>query len=315
VEVGVQDILVVGPPLTALMDALERTFRVHKYWLADDKTAFLREIAPRIRGVVTSFVYGVDTALIDALPALEIIANYGVGTEKIDLALAAKRHIPVTNTPDISEPVADIALSLMLGVMRRVCEAERFVRAGRWKEGAFPLSTHLGGKTCGIVGMGRIGKAVAKRAEAFGMRIAYFGPRRKPDVAYPYCETLEALANASDCLVLAMPGGDETRHMINASILSALGPQGFLINVARGSVLDETALIAALQAGDIAGAGLDVFEKEPLTHSPLMAMDNVVILPHIGSATVETRHEMGDVVLANLNAHFAGKPLLTPLSP
>jgi hydroxypyruvate reductase len=307
------EILVVGPQLPDLMEALEQTFRVHKLWLIPEQGAFLKEIGPGIRGMLTSFVYGANAELIEALPKLEIIANYGVGIEKINLEAAFNRNIPVTNTPDISEPVADLAMTLLLTVARRVCEADRFVRRGQWIEGAFPFSTHVGGKTCGIVGLGRIGRAVARRAEAFGMHIAYHGPRRKQDVAYPYYEDLKTLARESNFLVLCLPGGEETKHIINAEILAALGSEGYLINMARGSVLDEEALIRALQSGQIAGAGLDVFEAEPLASSPLMAFENVVLLPHISSATVETRHAMGEVVLANLQAHFAGQPLKTPV--
>lgn len=307
------DILVVGPQLPVLMEGLEETFNVHKLWLAEDQVTFLKENASGIRGLVTSFAFGADKKLIDALPNLEIIASFGVGTEKIALRTAFKRNIVVTNTPDIHEPVADLAMILLLAVARRVCEADQFVRAGKWAHGSFPLSTHVGSKTCGIVGLGRIGRAVARRAEAFGMKIAYYGPRRKPDVAYAYYENLELLARDSDFLVLCLPGGEETHHTVNAGVLEALGPKGYLINVARGSVVDEGALIKALQSGQLAGAGLDVFEQEPLSASPLTALDNVVLLPHIASATTETRHGMAKVVFENLKAHFQGRPVLTPL--
>lgn len=307
------DILVAGPQIASLMEALERTFRVHKLWLADDREDFIRQIVPKIRGLVTSFEYGADAGLIQALPNLEIISNYGVGVEKTDIHAAFRQGVIVTNTPDINEPVADLAFALLLAVTRRVCEADRFLRAGKWAEGRFPFGTHIGGKTCGIVGLGRIGRAVAKRAEAFGMHVAYYGPRSKPDVPYLYYEDLEALARASDFLILSLPGGDATRHLIDARILNALGPEGFLINVARGSVLDEDALYQALASGRIAGAGLDVFETEPLVSSPLISLDNVVLLPHIASATTETRRYMGEVVFDNLKTYFSGGPPLTPL--
>lgn len=307
------EVLVVGPLLPAFLDALERTYPVHKLWLMDDSDAFLREHGHRIRAVVTTFVYGASAELLDALPNLEIIGSYGVGFDRVDLDTVRRRKLILTNTPDINEPVADTALALLLAVTRRICEADRFMRAGQWPHGAFPFGVQLTGKTCGIVGLGRIGRSIAVRAQAFGMRIAYHGPHEKPDVDYEYFNDLEKLAAASDVLMLALPGGEDTRHIVDERILSALGPQGFLINVARGSVVDENALIRKLQAGELAGAGLDVFEQEPLGSSPLMAMDNVVLLPHIASATHETRHAMGDVVMANLKAHFSGQPVLNPV--
>jgi len=209
--------------------------------------------------------------------------------------------------------VADTGLALLLAVTRRICEADRFVKSGQWPKSAFPFGVDLGQKTCGIVGLGCIGRAIAKRAEAFGMRIAYFGPRQKVDVPYDYYASLTDLASESNFLVLALPGGPDTYHMINEEVLAALGPAGYLINVARGSVLDEAALIRRLQAGQLAGAGLDVFEQEPLASSPLMTLDNVVLSPHLASATVETRHDMGEVVLHNLRAYFSKQPVLTPV--
>lgn len=308
------ELVVVSPLLPALMEALDREYTLHRLWLMDDANVFLKSQGASIQGLVTNFVFGADTALLEALPNLKIVASYGVGVDRIDLDTVKQRKLVLTNTPDISEPVADTAIALLLAVTRRICEADRFVRAGKWVQGAFPFGVQLGGKTCGIVGLGRIGRAIALRAQAFGMNIAYHGPHAKPDVAYRYYNNLEQLAEAADFLILSMPGGEETKHIIDAKILSALGPQGFLINVARGSVLDEAALIHKLQAGELAGAGLDVFEQEPLIHSPLMEMDNVVLLPHIASATFETRHAMGDVVLANLKAYFSAQPVLTPVS-
>lgn len=307
------DVLIVAPQHPVFMEALEREYRANSLWLQDDPGAFLRTQGQQIRALVTSFAHGADGTLINALPNLEIIASYGVGIDRVDLAAVRARGLVLTNTPDINEPVADTAMALLLATTRRVCEADRFVRAGQWGKTPFPFGVGLAGKTCGIVGLGRIGRSVAKRAEAFGLNIAYYGPHHKPDVPYRYYDDLHALAEASDFLILALPGGEETRNIINADILSALGPQGFLINVARGSVVDEKTLIQALQSGQIAGAGLDVFETEPLTQSPLMSMDNVVLLPHIASATVETRTEMCHVVMANLKAHFEGRPVLNPV--
>jgi hydroxypyruvate reductase len=307
------EVLLVGPVLPVLLDALAQTYLVHKLWLMDEPDVFLQEQGHKIRAVVTTFVSGASGKLLAALPNLEIIASYGVGFDQVDLDTVRQRKLILTNTPDINEPVADTALALLLAVTRRICEADRFMRAGRWPQAAFPFGVQLTGKTCGIVGLGRIGRSIAIRAKAFGMRIAYHGPHAKPDVDYQYFDDLEKLAAASDVLMLALPGGENTQHIVDEGILSALGPQGFLINVARGSVVDEAAMIRKLQAGELAGAGLDVFEQEPLGSSPLMAMDNVVLLPHIASATHETRHAMGDVVMANLQAHFSGQPVLNPV--
>ncbi len=307
------EILVLGPQLPSLIEALERDYKTHKLWQIENPASFLAAKGPQIKGLVTSFINGADKSLLDALPHLEIIASYGVGLDRVDLNTVRARGITLTNTPDISEPVADIAIALLLGVTRRICQADRYVRAGKWPKEAFPFGVGFGGKTCGIVGLGRIGRAVAKRAEAFGLNIAYFGPHPKPDVAYRYFNDLIVLAEAADFLVLALPGGAETDKLINQAVLSALGPTGFLINVARGSVVDEAALVHSLQAQEIAGAGLDVFEQEPLENSPLFALENVVLLPHIASATFETRHAMGEVVVENLRAHWAGQPVLTPV--
>ena len=306
-------ILLVSPVLPSLLQSLEENFQVHKLWLADSANDFLIERGPSILGVVSTFAHGVSDDLMAQLPNLEIIASYGVGLDRINLETLKKRGITLSNTPDIQEPVADLAIALLLSVTRKICLADRYVREGRWSQGAFPLSSSLQGKTCGIVAMGRIGQAIAKRAEAFGLNIAYYGPNQK-DVPYHYFKDLEALAKKSDFLILALPGGKETYHIINERILDALGPKGYLINIARGSVVDESALIASLKDGKIAGAGLDVFEVEPLGNSPLFEMENVVVVPHIASATTEMRKEMGDVVIANLKAHFSGQPLITPVS-
>lgn len=303
-------ILLVSPALPSLLQSLEESFQVHKLWLAANPSDFLKEIGPSIQGVVSTFSHGVSDDLMAQLPHLEMIASYGVGLDRINLETVKKRNIALSNTPDIQEPVADLAIALLLTVTRRICQADRYVREGRWPKGAFPLSTGLQGKTCGIVAMGRIGQAVAKRAEAFGLTIAYYGPNQK-EVPYRYFNNLETLAKESDFLILALPGGKDTFHIIDAKILDALGPEGFLINIARGSVVDEAALIERLKAGKIAGAGLDVFEVEPLGESPLFEMDNVVVVPHIASATTEMRKEMGDVVIANLKAHFSKQPLIT----
>jgi hydroxypyruvate reductase len=299
------------PPTVAALDA---TFTTHRLWQATDRGIFLAGIADRVEGIATGLGGSVQAALIAALPQLRIIATSTVGLDPIDLDAARSRGIAVTNTPDVlTDCVADFALGLTIASARRIAEADRFVRAGKWLAGGFPLATKLGGKTMGIVGMGRIGQAIATRAAAFGMAIAYHGPRAKPGLPYRYYETPGELAAASHFLMVAAPGGAETRHMIDAAVLAALGPKGTLINIARGSVVDEAALVDALRHGTIGAAALDVFADEPQVPEALFAMDNVVLQPHLGSATEETRAAMGQLVVDNLKAFFAGEALLTPV--
>jgi len=309
-----RDLLILTPIYEPTMRALAERYRVHKLWEQPDPQAYLGVPHPEIRAVVTSGVSGFRGEQIACLPNLEIVACFGVAHGTLDLACARGRGIVVTNTPDNStDTVADLALGLMLSVMRRLGEADRFLRAGAWEKSQFPMATGLTGKTCGLVGLGNIGRAIARRAEACGMRPAYYGPRRKPDVKYPYFETVEALAGEADCLVVACPERPDTRNLVNAGVLRALGREGFLVNIARGSVVDEDALIAALKDGVIAGAALDVFPDEPRVSPELVAMDNVVLTPHIGTSTNEIRRERSDLVLANLEAHFSGKAVLTPV--
>ena len=306
------DVLMAGPQMPAFADAVERHFTVHKLWLADDRDAFLAERAALIRAIATNAPVGASAALIAALPKLEIISSSGVGLDAIDLDAARQRGIIVCHTPGVlNECVADTGLMLMLAVARRLGAAERFVRAGQWPKARFPLATSLGGKTCGILGLGNIGLAVAKRALALGMTVEYFNPRPKAGVEFKHHTDALSLARASDFLVLTLPGGAGTRHLVDAAMLDALGSSGYLINIARGSVVDQAALVEALTAGRIAGAGLDVFEDEPNVPAPLMTLDNVVLTPHIASATHETRNAMSELAFANLQAHFAGKPVLT----
>jgi hydroxypyruvate reductase len=265
-----------------------------------------------VRAIVSSGHAGADAAMMDALPKTEIITCFGVGYDAIDVAAAKARKIAVTNTPDVlTDDVADLAIGLLIDVARRISRGDRFIRAGGWLKGGLEFGTALKGKKAGIVGLGRIGRATAKRAEAFGMEIAYHGRSRQPDVAYRYYPDLIGLARDCDFLLLTLPGGPETRNLVTAEVLAALGPQGTLVNVARGSVVDETALVAALQSGALGAAALDVFADEPRVPAALMAMDNVVLQPHVGSATHGTRAAMGQLVIDNLIAHFAGRPLLT----
>jgi len=309
------EILVLVPIYAPTLAELEREFTVHKLWTARDPNALVKVVSGSVRAVVTSGSSGIDAGLIETLPKLEIIGCFGTPRGTVDLALARRRAVVVTNTPDsITEDVADLAMGLIVAVMRRITEADRFVRAGRWLSGLLPPGSGLGGKTCGIIGLGPIGKGIAKRAEAFRMTVRYHGPRRKDGVDYAFDPDLESLARESDCLVVACPSTPQTRGLVNARILDVLGADGYLVNIARGPIVDEQALIAALRDRRIAGAGLDVFWDEPRIPAELAAMEQVVLAPHIGSTTREVREERGRKLLANLRAHFAGKSLPTPLT-
>jgi lactate dehydrogenase-like 2-hydroxyacid dehydrogenase len=309
------EIIVVGKIFDVTQAKLDREFTCHKLYEAPDRNAFLEQHAPTVRGLATFGPSGADAALMDALPRLEIIANFGVGVDAIDLAAARQRNIIVTNTPDVlNECVSDTAMALVLDALRRFPQSETYLRSGYWAtRGAFPLTTSLGGKTLGILGLGRIGESIAKRALAFGMKIRYHNRSRK-SVPYPYDADPVALAKNADVLLVATPGGAETARIINARVLDALGPEGFLVNIARGSVVDEPVLLRYLKEGKIAGAGLDVFDNEPKINPEWFAVDNAVLYPHVGSATVETRTAMGDLQVENLRLHFAGKPVKTPVA-
>ncbi|MBS0447249.1 MAG: 2-hydroxyacid dehydrogenase [Proteobacteria bacterium] len=299
------------PPF--LLDPLRAAFTVHERLHETDPAAFAA-VAPRIQGIAASGESKVGAALFDRMPQLRIVSVMGVGYDGIDVAAAKERGIVVTHTPGVlNDDVADLAIALMLGVARGIGASDRYVRAGRWPEGPRPLARKVSGARLGLVGMGRIGQAIALRAAAFGMTIAYTARSAKPDLPYRYFESPRALAAETDFLVVITPGGAGTRKLIDASVLAALGPKGYVINVARGSVIDEAALVAALQNGTIAGAGLDVFENEPHVPQALWTMDRVLLTPHIGSATAETRHAMADLARANLEAYFAGRPLPTPV--
>jgi lactate dehydrogenase-like 2-hydroxyacid dehydrogenase len=307
------DLLTVAKLAPFLMEPLQGAFTVHDRLHETDPAAFER-VAPRIRAICGSGESKVSAELMARLPALEIVSIMGVGYDGVDVAAAKARGVVVTHTPDVlNDDVADLALALMLNVARRIPQADRHVREGRWPQGPMPLATKMSGARAGIVGMGRIGQAIARRALAFGMSVAYTARTPKPGLPYTYHPSARALAAASDFLVVITPGGAGTRHLIDAAVLEALGPRGYLVNVARGSVVDEAALVEALQRGTIAGAGLDVFENEPHVPDALRAMDNVVLVPHIGSATRATRGAMADLAFANLEAHFAGRPLPSPV--
>lgn len=310
------ELLLVSPLPPRVTAALKDDFVLHDYFRAKDKPGMLKEVGGKVRGYISfASAGGADAALMDATPKVEIIANWGVGYDRVDAAAAKQRDIVVTNTPDVlTDCCADLAMALILAVARRVAEGDRYVRAGNWpKLGNLALATRVNGSRLGIVGLGRIGKAAAKRAEAFDMKIAYYGRRKQKDVPYGYYDDAVKLAKNSDFLLLTCPGGRETHHLVNAEVLTAIGPEGFIINVARGSVVDEDALVAALKEKRIAGAALDVFAKEPQVPAELMTMDNVVLQPHQSSATTATRRAMDDLVVENLRLHFAGKPVRTPV--
>lgn len=307
------DIIAMANLQAVLLEPLQAAYAVHQRLHETDPEKF-RKVAPRIRAIAATGESSISAELLQQLPALEIISVMGVGYDGVDVAAAQARGVAVTHTPGVlNDDVADLAMALMLAWARQLPRADRFVRAGQWPAGSMPLGRRVSGARLGIVGMGRIGQAIAQRASAFGMRIAYTARSAKADLPHRYLPTAAALAAQSDFLVVITPGGAGTRRLIDAEVLAALGPQGCLVNVARGSVIDEGALIAALESGAIAGAALDVFDNEPHAPQALREMDNVVLTPHIGSATDETRRAMADLALANLQAHFAGNPLLSPV--
>lgn len=297
------EVLMAAPLPDFLRQPLEAVYRVCD--LANS-TANVRAIVP-LGGTVLS------TELLARFPKLEIISVMGVGYDGVPIPWCKERGIRVTNTPDVlTDDVADIAVALVLMTSRRLVESNRFLHDEKWLSGAFPLAHALRGKVAGILGLGRIGKAIAQRLEAHGMKIAYHG-RKPQNVPWSYFEDLKALAAESDFLIVACPGGPGTQKLVNADVLASLGSEGTLINIARGSVVDEEALITALERGTIRTAGLDVFEDEPRVPTGLMNCERAVFLPHVGSATHETRHAMANLVLANLAAHFAGRELITPV--
>ncbi len=306
------DILVTAPLPPFLYDPLKADYRCHDYYASSHRPGLLAAEGTRIRGLVQGGGTLTPTSLLDELPKLEIISVFGVGYDGVPVDYCRNRDIKVTNTPDVlTDDVADVAVGLVLMTGRGFGAAERYVRAGEWGKRPFPLTTKLGGRTAGILGLGRIGKAIARRLAAMEMKIAYTGRKPQPDVPYRFVPTLTGLAAESDFLIVACPGGPATKNIVNAGVLEALGKKGTLLNIARGSIVDEPALVDALSKGTIKGAGLDVFVDEPNVPAPLLSMDNVVLLPHVGSATQQTRKAMGDLCKANLDAWFAERKTLT----
>ncbi|MEO8808162.1 MAG: 2-hydroxyacid dehydrogenase [Burkholderiaceae bacterium] len=307
------DLLSVAKLSPLFASQLDAAFAVHDRLHQTDPAAFAAA-APTIRAIAASGESKVGAELIAQLPKLEIISVMGVGYDGIDVAAAKARGAVVTHTPNVlNDDVADLAIGLMLSAARQLPAADRYVRDGSWPNGPMPLARKMSGARLGLVGMGRIGQAIAHRAAAFGMSIAYTARNPRPGLPFKYLASATALAAESDFLVVITPGGAGTRKLINAEVLAALGKKGILVNVARGSVVDEAALIDALERGVIGGAGLDVFESEPNVPERLRALPHVVLAPHIGSATTQTRQAMADLAFGNLQAHFAGKPLLSPV--
>jgi lactate dehydrogenase-like 2-hydroxyacid dehydrogenase len=311
------DVLMLGPVMPLITEGIGRAFNLHELWKAPDREVLIERLAPRLRAMAAGGGKHepVDAAFLSRFPRLEIISSFGVGYDHVDAKWAGAHGIVVTNTPDVlTEEVADTALGLLLCTVRQLPQAERYLRAGKWLECDFPLSpATLRDRTVGIVGLGRIGKAVARRLDAFGVPVVYHGRAPQGDVRYQYYASLVEMARNVDILMVVTPGGADTKNLIDAKVLEALGPSGILINVARGSVVDEPALIAALQAGKIFSAGLDVFAQEPNVPRELMEMENVVLFPHLGSASVHTRNAMGQLVVDNLLSWAAGKGPLTPV--
>jgi len=303
------NVMLVSQVMPYMAQALNEQYVVHEKDHITDPGAL-----QRIRAIVGGGDSKVEAKLMALLPHLEMISVVGVGYDGVDVKAALERGIRISHTPNVlNDDVADLAMAHLLNVARRLPQADRFVRNSDWVDGPYPLSRKLSGSRLGLVGMGRIGQAIAKRALAFDMSISYTSRSPRAEVPYTFHATPEALAANVDFLVVITPGGPGTRHLINAAVLKALGPKGYLVNVARGSVVDEAALVEALQKKQIAGAGLDVFADEPRVSAELRNLQNVVLTPHVGSATFETRKAMSDLALANLRAHFQGEPLVSPI--
>ncbi len=316
-ELPVSDfsVLIPTPTMPLIMDQLAKKFTVFKLWEQSDEKAFLIENASKVKAIAGSIhARRADEAFMKLFPNLKIVSNFGVGYDGVDAAYAGRSNIVVTNTPDVlTDEVADLAMGLLLCTVRELPQADNYLRTGKWLKAAFPLSATLRGRSIGILGLGRIGKAIAKRAEAFGLKVAYHGRNKQADVSFPFYADLKTMAQDVDILMIVAPGGESTRRIVNQEVLEALGPNGILINVARGTLVDEPALIEALKTKKIHSAGLDVFEHEPKVPAELIALENVVLLPHVGSASVETRRAMGQLVVDNVVSFAAGKGPLTPV--
>jgi hydroxypyruvate reductase len=304
------DILITAPLPDFLMKPLKEAYTCHDYHGSTQKAALLKQAGPQIKGLVQGGRTHTTVELLDQLPNLQVISVMGVGYDGVPVEYCRKRGIKVGHTPDVlTDDVADVAVALLLMLSRNLHLANRFVLSGEWRTRTFPLATSINGKKVGILGLGRIGKAIAHRLDAAGMKVSYHS-RTPQTVPYPHHSSLLEMAREVDFLVVATPGGPATKNMVDAVVLEALGAKGRIINIARGSIVDEPAMIDALKSGKLGGAGLDVFADEHNIPEELMKMDNVVLFPHVGSATKETRKRMAELVVANLVAHFAGKPVV-----
>lgn len=310
------DLLLVAQLPPFLLEALEKDYILHDFLNAADPEKLLSEVGPRIRGILAGGTKGPNANLINRLENLEIITSFSVGFDATDVVAAQARGVIVTHTPEVlTGDVADLAMTFILMSSRRIGESERFLREGTWLKQRMGLGTTIRGKQLGILGLGRIGMAVARRAEVFGLNINFYDTKPMGDLTYRSYPSLIELATASDILLVTCEGGDATRDLVNGPVLDALGPKGILVNTARGSIVDQPALVKALQENRIAGAALDVFNAEPNVPEELIAMENVILTPHIASSTHETRRAMADLVLDNLKAHFSGKAPITPVPP
>jgi lactate dehydrogenase-like 2-hydroxyacid dehydrogenase len=308
------EILQMSPIMPHVEAALAKAYKVHCYWKADDRAGLLAEIGAHVRAVATGGHSGCSRATIEALPNLEMISSFGVGYDAVDVAASREHGVRLTNTPDVlNDAVAELTMALMLALCRRIPQADVHVREGWWLEGGYPLTSELTGARVGILGLGRIGKEIARRCQAFKMRVAYHGRHEQPFEPYEYYPDLTAMVRDVDWLVVIAPGTAETAGIVSREVMQALGPKGSLVNVARGSLIDELAMVEMLQSGALGGAALDVFADEPRAPEALFGLDNVVLSPHQASATTKTRMAMGDLVVQNLAAYFAGRPLLTPV--
>lgn len=309
------DVLMPAEGMPVIGDKLEGRVRLHRLWRESDAEATLQRLAPDVRIVVATFhTARIDAAFMQRLPRLELVSSFGVGYDHIDAKWAGEHGVVVTHTPGVLDAeVADIALALTLSAVRQLGAAERYLRAGRWPSAPFPLTASLRGRRMGILGLGRIGREIAKRALSFGLEVVYHGRQAQSDAPYLYYPTLLGMAKDVDILMVAAPGGPATRKLVDRDVLDALGPNGVLINISRGSLVDEAALIEALRERRILGAGLDVFENEPHVPEALVALDNAVLLPHVGSASHATRNAMADLVVENVISWIEGRGPVTPV--
>lgn len=308
------DILMLAPMAADVTATLDAAYTVHRLWQAPDREALLAEIGPRIRAAATTGHTPCPPSLMDKLPNLGLVASFGVGYDALDVPAAAARGVTITNTPDVlNDAVAEITIGMMIALAREIIPADRHVRDGRWPGGNYPLTAQLTGSSVGILGLGRIGKRIAEVCSTFRMQVAYHGRREQPDQPYRYFSDLVDMAREVDWLVVIAPSTPQTAGVVSRQVMEALGPDGRLVNVARGNLVDEPALVDLLQSGRLGGAALDVFVNEPQVPDALYTLKNVVLQPHQGSATHITRRAMGDLVARNIAAFFAGAPLLTPV--